>query len=134
MVYHGWTVAPRAASKAVTAVLSGRTTDPAALHRYLGELHRCSLFPKVELDKLESVAPGTNVPDGTMTFTTIVEVRAGYGQAGGPAGSVGASSVGADSVRPEVNGASEKEDVSKTLGRDQRGAFVGDGNRGGDES
>ncbi|HBO43700.1 MAG TPA: hypothetical protein DD670_07165 [Planctomycetaceae bacterium] len=114
-------------SKAVTAVLSGRTTDPAALHRYLGELHRCSLFPKVELDKLESVAPGENIPEGTMAFTTIVEVRAGYGQAGGPTGSDVAGSVGA--VKDD---AADREDVSKAMGQHSRGAFVSGGNRGGD--
>lgn len=114
-------------SKAVTVVVSGRTTDSAALHRYLGELHRCSLFRKVELDGLESVAPGTNVPEGTMTFTTLVEVRPGYGQAGGPT-----DVIHAGMVREGTVDHASHEDGSETPGGKERGAFIDGGNsRGG---
>jgi len=73
----------------VSAVISGRTTDPAALHRYLGKLDRCSLFVKAELDSLESMS-GKNEdrPEGSMSFTAVVVLRPGYGQPRGPTGSV----------------------------------------------
>ena len=73
----------------VSAVLSGTTTNPAALHAYLGKLNRTSLFQKADLDSLESI-PSTNgdMPEGVMSFTATVVILPGYGQPGGPVGSL----------------------------------------------
>jgi hypothetical protein len=72
----------------VLAVLSGQTVDPPLLHRYLDELQHSSLFEKVELDELESVGEDTDVLEGAMAFTVVVQLRPGYGQPHGPKGSV----------------------------------------------
>ncbi|MBN1591345.1 MAG: hypothetical protein JW888_17665 [Pirellulales bacterium] len=72
----------------VSVVLSGRTTDPAALHQYLADLDRCSLFAKAELGSLEILPNNEKISDGTMVFTAVVTVRPGYGQPGGPIGSL----------------------------------------------
>lgn len=73
----------------VIVVLSGRTTDSASVHRYLAELGRASLFDKVELDSLESVAPADkDLHEGAMAFKAVAVLRPGYGQPGGPTGSI----------------------------------------------
>jgi len=71
--------------KTKTVVLiSGTTSDTAALHRYLGELGGTSLFSRAELDSLQSAG---NQPAGTLQFRATLVVRPGYGQPGGPTGS-----------------------------------------------
>jgi len=75
-------------SARVSIVLCGRTIDPAALHRYLGDLGRCSLFAKAELDSLEGETNGRDLPEGTMLFQAVIVLHPGYGQPGGPTGSV----------------------------------------------
>jgi hypothetical protein len=62
-------------------LISGMTSESAALHRYLGELGRASLFTKADLDSLESAE---NDPAGTLQFRATLVVRPGYGQPGGP--------------------------------------------------
>ncbi len=64
-------------------LISGVTTDGAAVHRYLGELAKTSLFCKAELDSSESVQGDR---PGTEQFHARLVVRWGYGQPGGPTG------------------------------------------------
>ncbi|HUT09061.1 MAG TPA: hypothetical protein VMY42_01065 [Thermoguttaceae bacterium] len=64
-------------------LLSGTASESAALHRYLGALGAGSLFAKVELDSIESVATGQS---NQLEFHATLIVRPGYGQADGPSG------------------------------------------------
>jgi hypothetical protein len=61
--------------------IAGSTADSGALHRYLSELGKHSLFAKAELDSLESVE---GKGPAAMKFRATVVVRPGYGQPGGP--------------------------------------------------
>jgi hypothetical protein len=63
--------------------LSGITTDTAALQRYLVALGKETLFIKAELTSLEA---NHNEQPGTWRFAARLEIRSGYGQAGGPEG------------------------------------------------
>jgi len=60
----------------------GTTTDNAALHRYIGQLGRESLFDKAELEMLEAVEGGG---ENEVRFEATIIVRPGYGQPRGPA-------------------------------------------------
>ncbi len=64
-------------------LVSGTTADSAVLHRYLGNLSRCRMFSKAEIDWIEA---GENraVSDGRQKFSATIVVRPGYGQPGGP--------------------------------------------------
>jgi len=62
-------------------LLSGTTSESAALHRYLGALNAEDLFVKVELDWFESVATGQR---NRLEFRATLIVRPGYGRADGP--------------------------------------------------
>lgn len=63
-------------------IISGVTTESAALYRYLGELGKTALFAKCELESIESVEND----GGTLRFNATLVVRPGYGQPGGPSG------------------------------------------------
>ncbi len=63
-------------------ILSGVTTDTAALQQYLLVLGTSELFVKTELGSLET---DTTDHSGAMHFTARLVVRPGYGQPGGPA-------------------------------------------------
>jgi Tfp pilus assembly protein PilN len=63
-------------------ILSGITTDTAALQQYLLVLGTSELFVKTELGSLET---DTTDHSGAMHFTARLVVRPGYGQPGGPA-------------------------------------------------
>jgi len=63
-------------------ILSGVTTDTAALQQYLLILGTSELFVKTELGSLET---DTADHQGSMHFTARLVVRPGYGQPGGPA-------------------------------------------------
>ncbi len=62
-------------------LVSGVTTDSAAVHRYLGVLASDGLFAKAELDSSESVEGNLA---GAEQFHARLVVRAGYGQPDGP--------------------------------------------------
>ena len=64
--------------------VAGVTTDGAALHRYLGSLEKSDLFSKVELSDIET---SEGDPTRSLKFSTVLIVRPGYGQPGGPKGS-----------------------------------------------
>jgi len=64
-------------------LLSGTTSESAALHRYLGALHANTLFSKVELDSIESVETSRG---SQREFHATLIVRPGYGQPDGPDG------------------------------------------------
>ncbi len=64
--------------------ITGTTTQPAALHAYIGNLGRESFFCKAELESIESVK---REKIGQMKFQLRVLVQPGYGQPGGPQGS-----------------------------------------------
>ncbi|MBN1909531.1 MAG: hypothetical protein JW818_07330 [Pirellulales bacterium] len=66
--------------------LSGKTTQAAALHRYLGELGRSKLLAKAELNSLSEDDNASEDGEGDMKFTATVTVRPGYGQPNGPVG------------------------------------------------
>jgi hypothetical protein len=63
-------------------ILSGITTDTAALHHYLVTLGRATLFTKAELTSLQA---NHSERPGTWRFIARLAVRPGYGQPGGPA-------------------------------------------------
>jgi hypothetical protein len=69
------------ASRETILVLSGSTSDTAALQRYLVALGEAKLFVNVGLTSLEA-----NQEDrqGTWRFSAQLGVRPGYGQPGGP--------------------------------------------------
>jgi Tfp pilus assembly protein PilN len=69
------------ASRETTLVLSGITSDTAALERYLVALGEAKLFVKVELTSLEA---NHEEQQGTWRFSARLGVRPGYGQPGGP--------------------------------------------------
>jgi len=62
-------------------MLSGVTTDSAALQQYLLVLGKSELFVKTELGSLE--ADPADRP-GAMHFIARLVIRPGYGQPGGP--------------------------------------------------
>ena len=62
--------------------ISGTTTQPTALHAYVGKLGREEFFSKAELESIESDKREKN---GQMKFELHVLVQPGYGQPGGPA-------------------------------------------------
>lgn len=64
--------------------VSGTTTEPAALHEYVGKLGSESLFSEAEL---ESIELDKRNKEGQMKFELHVLVQPGYGQPGGPDGS-----------------------------------------------
>jgi Tfp pilus assembly protein PilN len=68
-------------ARPTTLALSGITTDTAALQRYLVALGKESLIIKAELTSLEA---NHNEQPGTWRFAARLEIRSGYGQAGGP--------------------------------------------------
>ncbi len=61
-------------------ILTGTTTEIAVLHRYIGDLDATDIFDKAELD-CSSSDPGKG---GTIHFRSVLLVRPGYGQPGGP--------------------------------------------------
>lgn len=61
--------------------LAGRSTDGAALNRYLGQLAQHPLFLRAELGTIES-RPLAGQPG--LRFEVTLVVRPGYGQPGGP--------------------------------------------------
>ena len=63
-------------------ILSGITTDSAALQQYLLVLGKSELFVKTELGSLEA---DTADRPGAMHFIARLVIRPGYGQPGGPA-------------------------------------------------
>jgi Tfp pilus assembly protein PilN len=63
-------------------ILSGVTTNTAALQQYLLVLGESKFFVKTELGSLET---DTTDRPGSMDFTARLIVRPGYGQPGGPA-------------------------------------------------
>ena len=64
-------------------LLSGITTDSAALHTYLGRLGDSELFAKAELDSIETAQHGQTVE---QQFNATLIVCPGYGQPDGPVG------------------------------------------------
>lgn len=68
---------------ATVVLISGTTTQSAALHRYLSELGNTRLFAKAELDSIEN-----SEADGgpSLQFDATLVVRPGYGQPHGPRG------------------------------------------------
>jgi hypothetical protein len=69
------------ATRETTLVLSGTTTDTAALERYLVALGEERLFVKVEMASLEA---NPEQRAGTWRFSARVTIRPGYGEPGGP--------------------------------------------------
>jgi Tfp pilus assembly protein PilN len=70
-----------AAARDTSLVLSGITSDTAALERYLVALGEEKLFVKVEMTSLEANAEQRS---GTWRFSARLRIRPGYGQPGGP--------------------------------------------------
>jgi Tfp pilus assembly protein PilN len=70
-----------AAARETTLVLSGITTDTAALERFLVTLGEERLFLKVEMASLEA---NPEKRAGTWRFSARIAVRPGYGEPGGP--------------------------------------------------
>jgi len=68
-------------ARQTVVTINGRSSQSAALHRYLGELGGEELFSKVELASIESEQTGA---DETLRFCATLVVRPGYGQADGP--------------------------------------------------
>ncbi|HEV2972179.1 MAG TPA: PilN domain-containing protein [Pirellulales bacterium] len=68
-------------SRETILVLSGITSDTAALQRYLVTLGEAKLFAKVELTSLEA---NQEERQRTWRFSAQLGVRPGYGQPGGP--------------------------------------------------
>jgi hypothetical protein len=62
--------------------LSGMTTESAALHRYLDELDKKSIFEQAELNNVNSVEK--NAGGSAVQFRAVLMVQPGYGQSGGP--------------------------------------------------
>ena len=69
------------ATHEATLVLSGITTDTAALERYLVALGEERLFIKVEMASLEA---NPEQRAGTWRFSARLGIRPGYGEPGGP--------------------------------------------------
>jgi hypothetical protein len=69
------------ATHEATFVLSGITTDTAALERYLVALGEERLFIKVEMASLEA---NPEQRAGTWRFSARLGIRPGYGEPGGP--------------------------------------------------
>ena len=63
--------------------ITGTTTQPTALHAYVGDLGHESFFSTAELESIEFDKREKN---GRMTFELHVLVQPGYGQPGGPQG------------------------------------------------
>lgn len=63
-------------------VMTGTTTDVAALHRYIAALDAMEIFDKAELDSVNSMETGKG--QGAIQFRAILTVQPGYGQPGGP--------------------------------------------------
>jgi hypothetical protein len=71
----------RSEGKQTVVILTGSTTDSAAVHRFLNEILANTLFAKTELGFITSV----NESSGTATqFQAKLIVRPGYGRPGGP--------------------------------------------------
>ena len=64
-------------------LLSGTTTDIAALHAYLGDLGDTQLIAKAELDSIDR---DENEQTTTQQFSATLIVRPGYGLPNGPSG------------------------------------------------
>ncbi len=62
-------------------LISGTASESAAVHRYLGDLGRSSLFIEADLESLESAEQD---PTKRLQFDAALVVRPGYGQPGGP--------------------------------------------------
>ena len=71
------------ATRETTLVLSGVTTDTAALDRYLVALGDERMFIKVEMASLEA---NPEERAGTWRFSARLAVRPAYGEPGGPEG------------------------------------------------
>jgi Tfp pilus assembly protein PilN len=69
------------AARETTLVLSGTTTDTAALERFLVALGEERLFLKVEMASLEA---NPEQRAGTWRFLARIAIRPGYGEPGGP--------------------------------------------------
>lgn len=68
--------------KQTVVKIAGLGSDSAALHRYLVELGKETLFRESQLDSIE-----TDLSDPkTVLFSTTLVVRPGYGKPGGPSG------------------------------------------------
>jgi hypothetical protein len=63
-------------------VLVGRTSDAAALHKYIGELDATDIFNKADLDSFSTL--DSNQGSGMLQFRAVLTVQPGYGQPGGP--------------------------------------------------
>jgi hypothetical protein len=64
-------------------ILTGTTTEGAAIHRYIGALDATDIFDKAELDCFNSLDTKTG---STLQFRAVLAVQPGYGQSGGPTG------------------------------------------------
>jgi Tfp pilus assembly protein PilN len=73
-------------SSQLVIVLTGVTSETAALHQYLAALAASESFSSVDLGSIES---GSGKSSATSQFTVRIVVRPGYGQPHGPAPSVG---------------------------------------------
>jgi hypothetical protein len=67
-------------------LISGETTDPDALHRYIGQLHASDVIQRAELLSLVSAAPGRSAVDvrRISQFQAKVMIRPSYCEVGGP--------------------------------------------------
>ena len=63
-------------------ILTGTTTDVAALHRYIGTLDATDIFDKAELDCFNTTETGKEA--GAIQFRAVMAVQPGYGQPDGP--------------------------------------------------
>lgn len=68
-------------TKNVTVILTGHTDNHAALHDYLEQLGKESLFAKVELQSIEKLSAEAT---GKLRFSAKATVVPGYLQPGGP--------------------------------------------------
>jgi hypothetical protein len=67
----------------VVVVIGGTTDNTPALHAYLDQLGRTTLFQKVEVGNMERMT-GPTATTGEMQFHARLIVRPGYGQPKGP--------------------------------------------------
>lgn len=67
-------------------LLSGDTTDPDALHRYIGQLHASDVVQRAELVSMQSASPGKNLEANRRVaqFQAKVLIRPSYFEIGGP--------------------------------------------------
>ncbi len=89
-------------------LLSGTTTDSAALHEYLGKLGNSQLIAKAEVDWIE-VAEDAQA--AAQEFSAILIVRPGYGLPDGPSGSPEAASGMPRNDKNTVSGLTPGDDL-----------------------